>query len=139
MKDNDFGPPSESNVDGSAEEANESTSNDRSSNGDAIVGSIRYVSCSVAGSDPLEQPKDNENEGIFCAISRFVARLFVVLVIVNLLSPVFLLTVFLRFSFSFRCPFVGIKSFSLRCPSGGSRWKVSVLLLVHQCKNFVHL
>ena len=89
MKDNDFGPPSESNLDGSAEEANESTSNDRSSNGDAIVGSIRYVSCSVAGSDPLEQPKDNENEGIFCAISRFVARLFVVLVIVNLLSPVF--------------------------------------------------
>ena len=89
VKDNDFGPPSESNLDGSAEEANESTSNDRSSNGDAIVGSIRYVSCSVAGSDPLEQPKDNENEGIFCAISRFVARLFVVLVIVNLLSPVF--------------------------------------------------
>lgn len=34
-----------------------------SSKGDAIVGSIRYVSCSVAGSDPLEHPKENDNEG----------------------------------------------------------------------------
>ena len=27
------------------------------------MGSIRYVSCSVAGSDLVEQPKDNETEG----------------------------------------------------------------------------
>jgi len=29
---------------------------------DQIMGSIRYVSCSVAGSDLVEQPKDNETE-----------------------------------------------------------------------------
>ena len=103
VKDNDFGPPSESNLDGSAEEANESTSNDRSSNGDAIVGSIRYVSCSVAGSDPLEQPKDNENEGIFWANISFCDSSFCCFSYCKSVIARFLLTVFLRFSFSFRC------------------------------------
>jgi hypothetical protein len=31
-----------------------------SSKGDAIIGSIRFVSCSVAGSDPLDNPKEND-------------------------------------------------------------------------------
>lgn len=51
-----------------------------SSKGDAIVGSIRYVSCSVAGSDPLEHPKENDNEGklflgFFCFVVVMISAL----------------------------------------------------------------
>ncbi|XP_059351312.1 JNK-interacting protein 3-like isoform X4 [Daphnia carinata] len=75
VKDNDFPPPSEPTpppTDGRSEEDDvndeESTSirsdgDGSSSKGDAIVGSIRYVSCSVAGSDLLDHPKENDNEG----------------------------------------------------------------------------
>ncbi|XP_059351310.1 JNK-interacting protein 3-like isoform X2 [Daphnia carinata] len=74
VKDNDFPPPSEPTpppTDGRSEEDDvndeESTSirsdgDGSSSKGDAIVGSIRYVSCSVAGSDLLDHPKENDNE-----------------------------------------------------------------------------
>lgn len=34
-------------------------------NEEQSMGSIRYVSCSVAGSDPLEQPKENEADGTY--------------------------------------------------------------------------
>lgn len=80
MKDNDFSPPSESTtapmaadakneVDEVADEDSIRSDGDGSSSkGDAIVGNIRYVSCSVAGSDPLEHPKENENEGTFLHI-----------------------------------------------------------------------
>ncbi|XP_045029281.1 JNK-interacting protein 3 isoform X6 [Daphnia magna] len=77
VKDNDFPPPSEPtpppmSTDGRSEEDDvvdeesasiRSDGDGSSSKGDAIVGSIRYVSCSVAGSDPLEHPKENDNEG----------------------------------------------------------------------------
>ncbi|KAI9554706.1 hypothetical protein GHT06_019982 [Daphnia sinensis] len=76
VKDNDFAPPSEPTpppmpTDGRSEEDDvgdeesasiRSDGDGSSSKGDAIVGSIRYVSCSVAGSDPLDQPKENDNE-----------------------------------------------------------------------------
>ncbi|XP_045029278.1 JNK-interacting protein 3 isoform X3 [Daphnia magna] len=76
VKDNDFPPPSEPtpppmSTDGRSEEDDvvdeesasiRSDGDGSSSKGDAIVGSIRYVSCSVAGSDPLEHPKENDNE-----------------------------------------------------------------------------
>ena len=80
MKENDFGPFAESTPDvatstqndenngGSGEPEGEESADVR---GDVVVGSIRYVSCSVAGSDPEDHPHSanatnhNENEGIF--------------------------------------------------------------------------
>lgn len=68
MKDNDYGPPPESTLDAKTEGADDETDSvrsdgDGSSKGDPIIGSIRYVSCSVAGSPVIDQSKDNENEG----------------------------------------------------------------------------
>ena len=77
MKDNDFGPPSETVaptsveskdgddcddiVDGEEPTSMRSDGDGSSSKGDAIIGSIRYVSCSVAGSDPFDNnPKEND-------------------------------------------------------------------------------
>lgn len=76
VKDNDYGPPPEPMFDSKAEEAREErisirSESDGSSKGDTIIGSIRYVSCSVAGSDPVDQPNDNDNEGIVGSLNRF--------------------------------------------------------------------
>ncbi len=79
MKDNDFGPPKETvpptsstDVTGGDDDDDDNNIGDEeptsvrsdgdgsSSKGDAIIGSIRFVSCSVAGSDPLDNPKEND-------------------------------------------------------------------------------
>ncbi|XP_046452922.1 JNK-interacting protein 3-like isoform X3 [Daphnia pulex] len=80
VKDNDFGPPKETvpptsstdakgaddddddnNIIGDEEPTSMRSDGDGSSSkGDAIIGSIRFVSCSVAGSDPLDNPKEND-------------------------------------------------------------------------------
>lgn len=81
MKDNDFGPPKETVPPTSSTDAKGADDEDddnniiigdeeptsmrsdgdgSSSKGDAIIGSIRFVSCSVAGSDPLDNPKEND-------------------------------------------------------------------------------
>ena len=72
VKDNDYSPPSEDverNGDpvessGSYPSSDSQDGTDRPSVGSfSNIGNIRYVSCSVAGSDPLDQPKDNETDG----------------------------------------------------------------------------
>jgi hypothetical protein len=101
VKDNDFGPPSESVaptsveskdgdvcddiVDGEEPTSMRSDGDGSSSKGDAIIGSIRYVSCSVAGSDPFDNnPKEND-EGKnqksipFCCCCCFIFHLFAAL------------------------------------------------------------
>jgi hypothetical protein len=81
VKDNDFGPPkktapptSSTDAKGADDEDDDnniiigdeeptsmrSDGDGSSSKGDAIIGSIRFVSCSVAGSDPLDNPKEND-------------------------------------------------------------------------------
>ena len=61
---------------------------------DQIMGSIRYVSCSVAGSDLVEQPKDNETEGnsfhLFHPFIKFIKFIKFIWFIL-LLSSLFLL------------------------------------------------
>ncbi|EFX78867.1 hypothetical protein DAPPUDRAFT_305108 [Daphnia pulex] len=83
VKDNDFGPPKETVPPTSSTDAKGADDDDddnniiigdeeptsmrsdgdgSSSKGDAIIGSIRFVSCSVAGSDPLDNPKENDED-----------------------------------------------------------------------------
>jgi hypothetical protein len=74
VKDNDFGPPPHDLV---PTEEEESPADDPDAN--VNNGGIRYVSCSVAGSDPVDQPKDNESEGKFVScVDCFLCRLTVV-------------------------------------------------------------
>lgn len=102
VKDNDYGPPPEPMFDSKAEEAREEPVSIRSepggsSKGDAIIGSIRYVSCSVAGSDPVDHPNDNDNEGME-SVHPFCGRLVLFLLcLVNCLFSLgdpFWITVF---------------------------------------------
>jgi len=47
----------------SSSDAEKTSSTPKESSEEQTMGNIRYVSCSVAGSDLVEQPKDNESEG----------------------------------------------------------------------------
>ena len=81
VKDNDFGPPPSHDLVPAQEE--ESPTDDPNVNNG---GGIRYVSCSVAGSDPVDQPKDNENEGTAIVVDCLHCLCVVLTVVLRLSS-----------------------------------------------------
>ena len=64
VKDNDYGPPPHDLVPTEEKEA-------PADHPEANFSGIRYVSCSVAGSEPIDQPKDTENDGKNCKCAFF--------------------------------------------------------------------
>lgn len=83
VKDNDFGQPAselnESHANGTnGDNGNKSDDDERSNErAEPVVGSIRYVSCSVAGSEPVDTSQDKESEGLntFSLISSLMPRI----------------------------------------------------------------